>query len=70
MRVTLENLVGTVWAQQVPKYKSCGLYWAVYFSKLASKLMFRVALENLAEAVSGQHGPQWKSEGVDRAMYF
>ena len=53
----LENLVGTVWAQQVPKGKSWGLYLAVYFSKLASKLMFKVVLKNLVEAVSAQHGP-------------
>ena len=68
--VALENLVGTVWAQQGPKWKSWGLHLAVYLSKLALKLMFRVVLKNLVEAVSDQHYPKLKSEGADRAMNF
>ena len=56
--VTLENLVGTVWAQQVPKWTSWSLCWDVYFPKLAWKLLFGVVLKNLVEASSAQHGPK------------
>ena len=56
--VALENLAGTVWAQQVPKWKSWGLCLVVYFAKLAWKLMFRDGLTNLVEAASAQHGPK------------
>ena len=53
--VALENLVGTVWARQVPKWKSWGLYLAVYFCELALKLSFKVVLQTLLGQVWAWH---------------
>ena len=56
--VALESLVGSVWAQQVPRWKSWGVYLAVHFSELALELFFEVALEVLVGVAWARDGPK------------